>query len=114
MGRPPEETTAWVASHHLSQLPNVQDVAITGPQTLRIIRDDYEPFPAGIVSATRVTPDVLTRYDAQCRRGRTPDRMRLRGRAETALLNEAVLRPSVVSDVFPRHRPHQIRHGAER
>jgi hypothetical protein len=59
MARPPQETTAWVASHHLVELPDVRDVVIAGPQTLRILRNGYEPFTAGIISSTRVTPDVL-------------------------------------------------------
>ena len=58
MSRPPEDTTSWVA-HKLREVPYVERVTVLGPQTLRITRDEYDPFVAGIISTPRVTVDVL-------------------------------------------------------
>ena len=47
------ETTDWVA-RSLRQADKVSDVEVLADQVLRVSRSQYDPFVAGIVSATRV------------------------------------------------------------
>jgi hypothetical protein len=61
MERPAEQTTRWVAENNLMKLDKVHEVTLTGPNTLRITREQYEPFVAAVISAPVVTAETLKR-----------------------------------------------------
>jgi hypothetical protein len=58
MARSGEQTTGWVAGN-ISKMPQVHEAAVIGPNSIRITRDDYEPFVAGIISTPLVTAGIL-------------------------------------------------------
>lgn len=54
MARTIEETTAWVAQV-MAQKAGVSGVEMVGVRSIRILRADYPPYVAGIVSTLRVS-----------------------------------------------------------
>ena len=58
MVRSAEQTTQWVAGI-ISKLPGVGGVAVVSPNSIRIPRDSYGPFVAGIISVKVVTVEIL-------------------------------------------------------
>lgn len=54
----PAETTEWVAGN-LRQAQHVSTVEILSEQVLRVARDNYKPFVAGVVSATCVNVETI-------------------------------------------------------
>jgi hypothetical protein len=55
----PTETSAWVAEN-LRKASGVLKVEILSDQVLRVSRNKYDPFVAGIVSAKRVQADTVS------------------------------------------------------
>jgi hypothetical protein len=53
-----EQTTRWVAGN-ISKMPEVQESAVIGPNTLQITRKKYDPFVAGIISVPIVTAEIV-------------------------------------------------------
>lgn len=53
-----EQTTKWVAEK-ISEMPNVLEAIVIGPNTLQTVRDVYEPFVAGVISVSEVTDEIV-------------------------------------------------------
>ena len=58
MARTPEQSTIWAASF-LKNKGGILDAEVIGAQTLQISRERFDPFTAGIISASRVTPELI-------------------------------------------------------
>jgi hypothetical protein len=58
MARAPEQTTTWVAET-IAEMGEVQDTTVVGPHSLRITRNKFAPFVAGVVSVPVVTPEIV-------------------------------------------------------
>lgn len=58
MARPPEQTTAWVAER-IAEMAQVQQAQVVGRHVLRVTRDKYAPFAAGVISVPVVTPQIV-------------------------------------------------------
>ena len=58
MARTPEQTTAWVAQT-IGKMGDVQDVKVVDAHSIRVTRNKFDPFEAGIVSVSRVTPEII-------------------------------------------------------
>ena len=58
MVRPPEQTTAWVAER-IAEMAQVQKAEVVGRHVLRVTRDKYAPFAAGVISVPVVTPQSV-------------------------------------------------------
>jgi len=56
--RTPSETINWVAGN-LREAGSVSKVEVLSEQVVRVSRNRFSPFVAGIVSAARVEPDVV-------------------------------------------------------
>jgi hypothetical protein len=54
----PAQTTEWVASS-LKEADKVEKVEVLSDRVLRVFRDEYDPFLAGIVSAPRVEATTI-------------------------------------------------------
>jgi hypothetical protein len=58
MARSPEQTTQWVAEK-IAKMKEVEDIKLTDPHTLKVVRKTYDPFVAGVVSVEKVTRSVI-------------------------------------------------------
>lgn len=58
MARPPEQTTAWVAER-IAEMAQVQQAEVVGRYALRVTREKYAPFTAGVISVPVVTPQIV-------------------------------------------------------
>jgi hypothetical protein len=59
MPRPPQETTAWVASI-IAQKTDVSGTEVTSPSTFRVNRKALPPFEALVLSLSEVTDSIFT------------------------------------------------------
>jgi hypothetical protein len=59
MPRPPQETTAWVASN-IAQKTDVSGTEVTSPSTFRVNRKALPPFEVLVLSISEVTDFILT------------------------------------------------------
>lgn len=58
MARAPEQTTAWVAQT-IAEKSGVEDANVIGPHCLKITRQKFAPFVAGIISVDVVTREIV-------------------------------------------------------